>query len=381
MMKVLLLSNALTHHQKPLSDELYRLLGDGNYYFVCTKVLADERIQMGWPLLDAPYLIQYNHESDKVIREMLRDFDAVIYGLAPLSMVKQRLLNEKLTLCASERRYKTIARYLKYPINTYKSYYLNKGFLLASGAYATRDYILSGMSPEKCFRWGYFPETKKYLDLDELISSKGFVSESNSIVTILWAGRMIKWKHPEKALQTARLLKKEGYKFSLKMIGSGIMERELIEMVKLWNLEDYVCFKGNMSPEDVRLNMEKSDIFLFTSDRQEGWGAVLNESMNSACAVVSSNLIGAVPFLINSGENGLIYNCYDTDELYRHVKFLIDNPSERIKMQKSAYYSIIEMWNPQKAAKNLLLLLEALINGKNSPIKAGPCSQAPVMVG
>ena len=34
--------------------------------------------------------------------------------------------------------------------------------------------------------------------------------------------------------------------------------------------------------------MEKADIFLFTSDRREGWGAVANEAMNSACALVVS---------------------------------------------------------------------------------------------
>ena len=49
--------------------------------------------------------------------------------------------------------------------------------------------------------------------------------------------------------------------------------------------------------------MEKSEIFLFTSDKGEGWGAVLNESMNSACAVVASHAIGSVPFLLKDGEN------------------------------------------------------------------------------
>ena len=33
--------------------------------------------------------------------------------------------------------------------------------------------------------------------------------------------------------------------------------------------------------------MEQADIYLFTSDRNEGWGAVANEAMNSACAMVA----------------------------------------------------------------------------------------------
>ena len=40
---------------------------------------------------------------------------------------------------------------------------------------------------------------------------------------------------------------------------------------------------------------------------QDGWGAVANEAMNSACALVAGHMIGAVPYLIRQGENGLIY--------------------------------------------------------------------------
>lgn len=51
-----------------------------------------------------------------------------------------------------------------------------------------------------------------------------------------------------------------------------------------------------MKASEVRSYMEKADIYLFTSDFNEGWGAVLNESMNSGCAVVASHAIGSVPF-------------------------------------------------------------------------------------
>lgn len=62
------------------------------------------------------------------------------------------------------------------------------------------------------------------------------------------------------------------------------------------NLNDYVTFTGPVQSDKVRGFMERAGIFLFTSDRQEGWGAVLNESMNSGCAVVASHAIGSVPF-------------------------------------------------------------------------------------
>ena len=48
-----------------------------------------------------------------------------------------------------------------------------------------------------------------------------------------------------------------------------------------------------------------------TSNQEEGWGVVVNEAMNSGCVVIGSNLAGSVPYLIENGKNGLIYNCGD----------------------------------------------------------------------
>ena len=44
--------------------------------------------------------------------------------------------------------------------------------------------------------------------------------------------------------------------------------------------------------------MRKHEIFLFTSDRNEGWGAVSNESMSNGCMLVGSDGIGSIPFLV-----------------------------------------------------------------------------------
>ena len=50
-----------------------------------------------------------------------------------------------------------------------------------------------------------------------------------------------------------------------------------------------------------------SHIHLFTSNHLEGWGAVVNEAMNSGCAEVGNSQVGAIPYLIKHKQNGLIY--------------------------------------------------------------------------
>ena len=126
---------------------------------------------------------------------------------------------------------------------------------------------------------------------------------------------------------------------------------------------------GAMKPEQVRAYMEKSEIFLFSSDRNEGWGAVLNESMNSGCAVVASHAIGSVPFLLDNGKNGYIYKNGDMDDMYQKVKSLMDNPGKRREISKNAYTTIANEWNAENAASKLLVLAQALLNGEKSPFR------------
>ena len=119
----------------------------------------------------------------------------------------------------------------------------------------------------------------------------------------------------------------------------------------------------------------------FTSDKNEGWGAVLNESMNSACAVVASDAIGAVPFLLQDGENGLCYRSCDVDDLYKKVKFLLDHEEERKVMGKNAYETVTSLWNAEVAAQRLLDLSEQILQGNKRPTLygTGPCSKAQIL--
>ena len=156
------------------------------------------------------------------------------------------------------------------------------------------------------------------------------------------------------------------------------MEKKISEMIKTKGLEDCVFMLGALKPDEVRLHMEKSQIFLFTSDFNEGWGAVLNESMNSGCAVVASHAIGSVPYLIEDGKNGLIYKNGDLDDLYEKVKYLLDKAEIGEEIGKNAYETLINTWNAEVAAERFLNLAEKLSKGEtiDNLYHSGPCSKA-----
>ncbi len=350
-------------------------LTDHDFAFVATEAFSKEREQMGWSAeTTVPFLVEYNALDSDGIADMVDNCETLILGNAPLEMVQNRLNNKKLVLKYSERVFKSGYQPWKWLPRLYR-FWQRYGrykslFLLSASAYTTVDFAMHGAFIGKSYRWGYFPPTKHYENVDAFLSKK-------EPTKILWCGRFLTWKHPEYAIEIARRLKAEGYSFTLEMIGMGEMEDALERMIYDHDVSDCVRLLGTMRSDAVRGYMERAGIYLFTSDFREGWGAVLNESMNSGCAIVASHAIGSVPFLMKHRENGLIYQNGNVDDLYTKVKFLLDHPDEQRVLGKKAYHTIVDLWNAEVAAKRLLNLIRELQhNGTCDLYQEGPCSKA-----
>lgn len=380
-MRVAFISNYYNHHQKSFSDSMDKLL-DGQYSFIETTEMREERKKLGYELHNIPQYVKKigvlrNRENEGAIK-IINEADVIIIGSAPQNILSERKKFQGVIFNYSERllkRGRELHKYFYRWIKLHNRNFLAENhYMLCASAYTAADYATFGMYKNYTYKWGYFPETKRYENIDAIINQK----KKNSI---LWAGRMLSWKHPDDAIAIAKRLKEEGYIFELNFIGIGEKEEQLKEMAEQYNLSGEVHFFGAMRPEKVRTYMESSEIFLFTSDRQEGWGAVLNESMNSACAVVASHAIGAVPFLIEDGENGLIYESGNVEMLYKKVKYLLDHPDTRRKLGERAYQTIEKEWNAEVAAERFIELSQHILAGEKHPdlFKSGPCSRAEII--
>ena len=122
--------------------------------------------------------------------------------------------------------------------------------------------------------------------------------------------------------------------------------------------------------------MEKADIFLFTSDRNEGWGAVLNEAMNSGCAIVADKSIGSVPFLLKDNENGLTYSTGCLHQVLYSVERLVTDDVLRSSIAKAAWCTINYDWSINNATARLFDLIDCLLNKQLPSVISGPCSKA-----
>ena len=383
-MKIIFVSNYFNHHQQPMSDELYELCWKhgGSYMFIQTEVMEEERVRMGWGEVfkSTPYLANY-WEKPQYYQHLIDEADAVIFGgTDEESYIKHRLKARKPIWRYSERlykegRYKFISpRGLCKKFLDHTRYGAGRMYLLCAGAYVAGDFRLILAYPGKKYKFGYFPAYKKY-DLDELMAKKSL--RKAGVPMLFWAARMIDWKHPEEPINLASELKKAGCMFHMNIAGGGEMERDMHELARKLGIEDMITFLGNQNPNIVRSYMEECDIYLATSDKGEGWGAVLNEAMNSGCAVVANCSMGAGPYLIESGKNGFLYRNGRSNELYHYVKKLLDEPEYKEAVGRAAYQRIAEIWNPGVAAERVFTCIKAEFEeGKIPQFDNGPMSRA-----
>ncbi len=381
MMNIVYVSNFLNHHQKLVADILYSTEGI-EYTFVETVPMYNWLKKGGYTdYSQEPYVLKAweNIENKQKTIDLVLTADIAIFS-CPESLKYQviRAKTGKLTFDVSERWLKrgwqnlASPRLLKYLWYYYTVFNHKRVYKLCSSAFACGDHYKLHSFKDRCYKWGYFTKVDRNLDIEASLG----VSTSETLHTLMWCARFLKWKHPELPIQMAARLKEKGYKFVLDMYGSGKELEKTRTLSKLLNVEDIVCFKGNMPNDEILKAMREHEIFLFTSDKNEGWGAVANESMSNGCAIVASNAIGSIPFLVNDGINGCIFESCKLDSLCEKVEWLLDNPNERKKIAINAYHTMRDIWSPQNAANNFLKLVEVLQSGNNTMLINGPCSKA-----
>ncbi len=384
-MKIAFVSNFLNHHQLPFCEELVRLT-EGGFTFVALTPVPGERLSLGYYDMNKayPFVIRAYESAEEMERahSIAEEADVLLIGGIhdPIAntFVAPRAEAGKLSFWYCERRYKRglLRAFSPKNISILKSchnaYKADKVYMLCASAYTAWDYGLSRSYIGKTFKWGYFPKVERY-DIDELMAKK----RKDGKTKIVWCARFIPWKHPETMIALAKKLKRDGENFSIEMIGNGEMLEDFKKEIEKEGLCDVLHPLGSMSPEEVREHMKAANIFIFTSDYNEGWGAVMNESMNSACVVVASHAIGSVPFLVTHRENGLVYKNGSDASLYSAVKRLIHDPALCDRLGRQAYESIISEWAPEEAAKRFVTLVACLEKGETPPFSTGPCSIAP----
>lgn len=379
MKKLVLFSNYLNHHQQPLADAFYELLGD-SFAFVATMPVDDLELKGGKDYSSREYCVVAAKDctSKALAMNLARTSEICIFGAQSLDYAIERAKqpNCGLSFEFGERWLKrgwinVLSPHLRRWWLNYQRYFRHKPFYkLNASAFAAADHRKLHTYEGRCYRWGYFTAVPEKNEVEASLD----VSTSGIAPTFMWCARFLKLKHPELPVLMAEKLRQKGHRFVIDFYGSGEEEASTRALASHLGLEDCIHFLGAVPNEQVLQAMSQHDIFLFTSDSNEGWGAVANESMSQGCALVGSDAIGSVPFLLKHRENGMIFKSCNVESLTEQVEWLLNHPFEMNRIQQAAIETMQNVWSPKQAARNFLQLANDLQNNRECSVKDGPGS-------
>lgn len=378
-MRVLHVTNIVSHHQLPLARCIASRVGEENFRFVATDLPMADRIKMGWANnADEPWILRAG-ENSQHHAEYLQwwdQADVVLMGCRDVSLIARRVQQGKLTFYLSERWWKPrigIARLLhpRFARMTFRflqSARSSAFHYLPIGVYAAQDMRRIASFPGRMWQWAYFTETP---------SPVPPCRQRQGPMRILYAGRMLELKRIDTLIQGFATVCREGIDARLTLIGDGPHKAALEQLVDQLAMRERVVFSPSIPAGEVGLRMREADVYVLPSNGYEGWGAVVNEAMAEGCATIASEDTGAGKTLIRHGENGLLFHSGDSAELAEHLISLAQDESFRYRLASEGQRTIVEDWSPQVAAERFISLSEGLLSGK-TPIVSRQGAVSPI---
>ena len=121
---------------------------------------------------------------------------------------------------------------------------------------------------------------------------------------------------------------------TLALVGDGISRKELEKYVAEESIKD-VEFIGRVSNSEIPAFLSQSDIML-SAPIIDNMPVSLLEGFNSGLLVISSN-VGGVPYMIEDGKNGLLFESNDSLMLSKKMLYACSHQEESKRMIANAY--------------------------------------------
>jgi glycosyltransferase involved in cell wall biosynthesis len=169
------------------------------------------------------------------------------------------------------------------------------------------EMISGGFNPQKLV------VLNNFVDVDKII----YPVCQNKENYYCYVGRL----SPEKGVETLLKAATE-LPFTLRIVGSGILENELKKKYKAKN----IIFEGYKSWSDIETIMGKAMFTVMPSECLENNSIATLESLTLGTPVLGA-CIGGIPEIIDENINGLLFESGNKDDLKRQIQILFEKSS------------------------------------------------------
>jgi glycosyltransferase involved in cell wall biosynthesis len=194
--------------------------------------------------------------------------------------------------------------------------------------------------------------------------SKPSVRPESVKLKLLYAGRLT----PEKGIHTAlealaKVCRDQGRSdVTLSVAGSGSAdyEKELRRLVTQAGLTEYVSFMGWLPPDELQQVMPEFDGLLVPSLWPEPFSRVVLEGMLSGLVVLAART-GGTPEVIADGENGLLFEPGDAQELSLRIARLAQDQAYRRRLALAGRNTILTRYTQGRMLDEIEGYLEEVV--------------------
>ena len=305
----------------------------------------------------------YDKGDVKVLRELIRRVDPdIVHTHGALSgRIAAKQCGKKIVYTRHSAF--PVPAKLRYPPGRWVNKWMNEHYadrIIAVSPAAAANLTDAGVSPRKItvMMNGVAPVERADPEACRAFRAKYGLQEGVFTAGIL--ARIEPYKGHLHIVEAAQQLKGEGRKLQVLIAGTGGYEEELRVEVSRRGLEDTVFFLGFQS--DVAPVLSVLDVQLNASYGTETSSLSILEGMSMGLpAVVSS--YGGNPWLIDDGEDGLIFPNRDSAALARCVARLMDEPDTLRHMGERAVEIFHRRFTGQIFAKNVEQVYLDLLKG------------------
>ena len=204
--------------------------------------------------------------------------------------------------------------------------------------FAKNKFTEAGLPPEKMYVKPNFVDRPEFI-CNELKSG------------LLFVGRLSPEKGVDTLLQATRLahIKPE----EVFVAGDG----PLYDTAAAWP----ITFLGKLTPDQVKLQMQRSVALLLPSVWYEGFPMVLVEAYATGLPVIASRG-GALAELVEDGVTGLLFDPNDPNDLADKMRWALNHQNDMKSMGLSARRRFEERYTPQRNYEQLLQIYNQAID-------------------
>jgi glycosyltransferase involved in cell wall biosynthesis len=181
--------------------------------------------------------------------------------------------------------------------------------------------------------------------------------------SILFIGRLVKVKGCEVLIKAIPILKEYYPDIHLYIAGEGDQKDALYSVVSELNVMENVTFLGQIVGDEKINTLKSADLCVFPS-KYDAFPFSILEAMACGKAVIASN-VGGFPYIVVNGENGLLFESTNIEDLAQKVVYLLRDEHLRLNMGEQGKLRAINLFDWKLISAEVFSKYEECLNDCN----------------